>query len=276
MRWTIGLAGSCAGGTWAFIDEGNTNKRVHPGLASKSGIVAAFLAREGITGPSQILEAEWGGFYTTFLKGGEFFPEHATRGLGSEWEIRHAGFKPYASCRRIHSSLDTVFVVMQKYGVKASDVRRITIHGNRIHERQLSKFPVRTILEAQFSLPYTLAAALLFGSAGLEQYTDAALKRPEIAPLAEKIGVRFDASVSDHGEPRLEFELADGRVLSEIVTVPKGHPKNPLTADEVARKFRGNAGLVLPESQVQEAEAAILSIERMNDVTELVKLLTPR
>jgi 2-methylcitrate dehydratase PrpD len=275
LRWTLGIAGSSASGTWAFIGEGNTNKRVHPGLASKSGVTAAFLAREGITGPSQILEAEWGGFYRTYLHGAPFFPEHAAGELGSRWEIRHAGFKPYASCRRIHSSLDAVFAAMKKHDLKPEQVRRITIWGNSIHTRQLSKFPVSTVLEAQFSLQYTVAAALLTGTAGLDQYSEAALRRPEITPLAQRVDVKLDPSLWDHGEPRLEFELADGRVLSETVSVPRGHPDNPLTGDELARKFRGNAGLVFGESQVQALQSAIENVDRLPNVKQLVALLTP-
>lgn len=271
----IGIAGSCAAGTWAFNEDKSTNKRIHPGLASKSGVVAAFLAKEGITGPSQLFEADWGGFYKVYLHGGPSFPEHVIGELGKRWEILNAGFKPYSSCRRIHSSVDVAFVVMQKHGVKAEQVRRITIYGNRIHEKQLGGYPVRTVLEAQFSLPYTVAAALLYKSAGLDQYTEAALRRPEITPLAEKVQVKFDPSISDHGEPRLEFELNDGRTITEIVTVPKGHPRNPLTPEEVIHKFTANASLSLGESQAKAALAMIQDIEKLRNVNELVQLLIP-
>ncbi len=275
MAWTLGLAASCASGTWAFIDEATTNKRAHPGFASKSGVVAAFLAREGISGPGNAFEAEWGGFYPTYLRGGPFFPEHATAGLGSHWEIRHAGFKPYASCRRIHSSLDAVFEVMKKHGVSAAQVHRITIWGNNIHTRQLAKFPVQTVLEAQFSLPYTVAAALLSGSGGLEQYTEAALKRRQVAELAQRVNVKLDPNLWDHGEPRLDFEMTDGRTISETVSVPTGHPKNPVMPDALERKFRGNASLVLPESRAAQIVSMIGAIDDLADVNELVRLLAP-
>jgi 2-methylcitrate dehydratase PrpD len=275
MASAIGIAGSCVGGTWAFNEEGNTIKRVHPGLASKSGVVAAFLAREGITGPSRILEAEWGGFYGTHLQGERYFPDHVTGGLGSDWQILHAGFKPYSSCRRIHSPLDSLFLVMRTHGVKPDAVRRITVWGNHIHQRQLAKYPVTTVLEAQFSLPYTLASALLTGSAGLDQYTEVALRRPEVPPLAERVEVRLDPSIAETGEPRLEFELADGRILSETVHVPKGHPENPLSADEVETKLRTNARLVLPEKQAEALERTLGRLEALPNAAELAGLLTP-
>lgn len=275
MTSAIGIAGSTAAGTWAFIDEGNTVKRVHPGLAAKSGVVAAFLAREGITGPGGLLEADWGGFYRTYLQGEPYYPDHVIGRLGSDWQILHAGFKPYASCRRIHSPLDALFVVMQKHGLKPEQVKSITVNGNEIHERQLSRFPVNTVLEAQFSLPYTLAAALVTGSAGLDQYTLAAIKRAEIAPLAERVTVRRDPSIAETGEPRLEFALNDGRILIETVHVPKGHPKNPLTLEELTTKFRTNAGLVLPGEKVAGLTDAMIHLEELPDVRPLVASLDP-
>lgn len=274
IKWAIGIAGSCASGTWAFNEEGNTSKRVHPGIAAKSGVIAAYLAQAGITGPSRILEADWGGFYNTHLWGEPWYPEHVTEALGHDWQILNAGFKPYASCRRVHSPIDALLLVMKNHGLTADQVSRITVNGNAIHERQLSRFPVTSVLEAQFSLPYTLASALLTGSAGLDQYTEAALRRPEITPVAERVKVVRDPAISETEEPRLEFELNDGRKLVETVHVPKGHPKNPLTPQELAEKFHVNAALVLPESEVATLERAAWSLETMPDVNHLVKLLS--
>ncbi|WP_417725686.1 MmgE/PrpD family protein [Salipiger sp.] len=273
LRNAIGIAASSAGGTWAFIDEGNTNKRVHPGLASRCGVAAAFLAREGITGPSRVLEADWGGFYGTFLQGEAWYPEHVIRGLGSEWEILHAGFKPYASCRRIHSSLDALFEAARKHGLAYDDVKAITINGHHLHKRQLSKFPVSTVLEAQFSLPYTLSAALKAGSGGLDLYRPEAMANPEVALLARNVSIEIDPDLPETGEPRLDFALADGRVVSERVEVPKGHPKNPLTPAELMTKLRTNAALYLPPERVAALSAALAGLDQVPDVSALTGLM---
>lgn len=275
IRWAIGIAASSAGGTWAFIDEGNTNKRVHPGLASRCGVAAAYLAREGITGPSRVLEADWGGFYGTFLQGEEWYPDHVTRGLGTEWEILHAGFKPYASCRRIHSSLDALFEAARKHGLSHGDVKAITINGHHLHKRQLSKFPVSTVLEAQFSLPYTLSAALQAGSGGLDLYRPEALVDPVVAVLARNVHIEIDPDLPETGEPRLDITLADGRVVSETVKVPKGHPKNPLTPDELMTKLRTNATLYLSAERVEALCDALEGLDRLPDVSALTELMVP-
>jgi 2-methylcitrate dehydratase PrpD len=275
MIWSIGLAGSTASGTWAFNAESSTNKRVHPGLASKSGIVAAYLAREGITGPARLFEAEWGGFYGTYLQGERWYPQHVTDGLGSDWQILHAGFKFHASCRRMHSSLDAFFAVVKKHHFQAEQIGRITVRGNHLHKRQLSRFPVNSLLEAQFSLPYAIAAALVSGSSGLDQFTEAAIRRAEIAPLAERICIEIDEALPETGEPTLVFELTDGRVLRETVPVPTGHPSNPLSEEDLTNKFKGNAGLALPAENVEALQAQLLYLENVSSLQTIIRLLTP-
>jgi 2-methylcitrate dehydratase PrpD len=275
LQSAIGIAGSMAAGTWAFIDQGNTVKRVHPGLASKNGVVAAYLAREGITGPGRILEADWGGFYSTHLQGDPTYPNHVTGGLGEDWQILHAGFKPYASCRRIHSSLDALFEVIRKHGLTADEVLSITVHGHALHKRQLSKFPVATVLEAQFSLPYTLAAALTHRSGGLDLYRLDALDQPDVTRLARTVRVELDPDLPETGEPRLELALNDGTILNETVHVPKGHPKNPLTVDELWTKFRTNAGLVYGERNTAALVKALGNLAELPDASVLNTLLGP-
>jgi 2-methylcitrate dehydratase PrpD len=273
LQAALGIAGSMASGTWAFLDEGNTIKRVHPGLAAKSGVIAAYLAREGITGPSRILEADWGGFYNCHLPGEPVYPDHVTGNLGSDWQILHAGFKPYASCRRIHSSLDALFEMVRKHDLTVGDVQAITVHGHALHKRQLSKFPVSTVLEAQFSLPYTLSAALTDGSGGLDLYRIDQLDRPEVARLARRVTVVIDPALAETGEPRVEFTLTDGRTVSETVHVPKGHPKNPLSVDELWTKFRTNAGLVYGDAHTAQLTEVLGDLAALPDVRQLSDLL---
>jgi 2-methylcitrate dehydratase PrpD len=275
MTWAIGLAGSSAAGTWAFNVDSSTNKRVHPGLASRSGVAAAYLASEGISGPARLFEADWGGFYATHLQGERWYPRHVTGGLGSNWQILHAGFKPHAACRRLHSSLDAVFAVVKKHGLRADRLSRITVRGNHLHQRQLSRFPVETVLQAQFSLPYAVAAALISGSSGLDQFTEEAIRRAEIAPLAKKISIEVDDALPETGEPTLVFELSDGRSIRETVRVPAGHPENPMSTEDLVKKLAGNIRLALPEAKAHALEAQLLDLENLPDLNAMMRLMSP-
>jgi 2-methylcitrate dehydratase PrpD len=274
LQWSLGLAGSNAGGTWAFIPEGAMSKRVHPGFAAQSGVVSAFLAANGISGPESIFETPWGGFYPTYV-GEVAQPAKATEGLGSDFRIRLVGIKPYAACRGAHSSIEAALALRNEDGVRPENMKRITVRGSTTHHKQLGKQAVRTVLDAQFSLPYAIAVALSTGGAMLDQYTAEALLRPEILALARRIDVLVDSAVADGAEPFLDAELIDGRVVTKHIATARGDYKNPLSETEVRSKFRSTAGMAMTAEQVDRLEHSILSVGDSASLNELAKLLVP-
>jgi len=274
LQWAIGYAGSNAGGTWAFIPEGAMSKRVHPGFAAQNGVMAAYLAASGVTAPESIFEAEWGGYYPTYV-GDKATPASATEGLGTDFRIRQVGFKPYAACRGIHSSIDVVLDLRQTHKVQAADVTRVTVRGSRTHVKQLGKQVVQTALDAQMSLPYSIAAALETGGAMLDQYTTEALQRPSVMALAQRVSVIHDASVADGAEPHVDFELKDGRHLSARVLVARGDHANPLSEADLVDKFRTTARQAFDTAHVARIEAAVRDIARSDNVRTLDELMRP-
>jgi 2-methylcitrate dehydratase PrpD len=274
LQWALGYAGSNAGGTWAFIPEGAMSKRVHPGFAGQTGVVSAYLAASGVTAPESIFEAEWGGYYSTYVPG-KATAESATEGLGTDFRIRRVGFKPYAACRGIHSSVDAVLAMRDKHHVKAADVANVVVRGSRTHVRQLSKQAVHTALDAQMSLPYSIAVALETGGAMLDQYTAEALRRPGIAALAQRVTVVHEPSVADGEEPYVDVELTNGQRLTDRVAVARGAHTNPLSESELAAKFRTTAGLVFDAAHVARLEKAVRTIARSDNVRTLDELMRP-
>ena len=274
IQWALGYAGSSAGGTWAFIPEGAMSKRVHPGFAAQSGVVSAYLAASGVTAPETIFEAEWGGYYSTYVPG-KATPENATAGLGTEFRIKHVGFKPYAACRGIHSSVDVVLAMRERHHVKAADVANVVVRGSRTHVKQLGKQAVQTALDAQMSLPYSIAAALETGGAMLDQYTAEALRRPSIAALAQRVTVVHEPAVADGEEPYVDVELKNGERLSDRVTVARGDHTNPLSEAELVSKFRTTAGLVFDAAHVSRLENAVRDIAKSDNVRALDELMRP-
>ena len=274
MQWAIGYAGCNAGGTWAFIPEGAMSKRVHPGFAAQTGVMSAFLAANGVTAPATIFEAEWGGYYSSYMPGAVPM-EDAVKDLGVDFRIRLVGFKPYAACQGIHSSLDVVLGMRREQGVRADDVARVTVRGSRTHVKQLAKQHVQTLLDAQMSLPYSIATALISGGAMLDQYTKEALLRPEVNDLALRVTVVHESSVANGEEPYVDVELTDGRLLSGRMRVARGDYTNPLSEIEVREKFRAVSGLVFSKDRVARIEEVVSNIEEMKDAGELISLLLP-
>jgi len=275
LQWALGLAGSNAGGTWAFIPEGAMSKRVHPGFAAQSGVMSAYLAANGISGPESIFETPWGGFFPTYV-GDQAQPAKAVDGLAEDFRIRLVGIKPYAACRGAHSSIEAALALRNEDGVSPENIQRITVRGSTTHHKQLRKQEVRTILDAQFSLPYAISVALSTGGAMLDQYTAEALLRPEILALARRIDVVVDSAVADGAEPFLDAELTDGRVLTKHVATARGDYKNPLSEEEVRSKFRTTAGMAIASDQVDKLEQSILHVADSSNLDELAKLLVPQ
>jgi len=274
LQWAIGYAGCNAGGTWAFIPEGAMSKRVHPGFAAQTGVMSAYLAASGVTAPESLFEAEWGGYYATYVPG-KATPGRATEGLGSDFRIRLVGFKPYAACRGIHSSLDIILALRKTRRLQASDVASVKVRGSRTHVKQLGKQAVQTALDAQMSLPYSIAVALETGGAMIDQYTPEALRRPSVLELARRVTVTHEPSVADGAEPYVDVELKNGERLTERVEIARGDCENPLSEAELVAKFRTTAGLVFDAGHVARIERAVRDIEKSANVRPLEELMRP-
>ena len=275
MQWALGYAGSNTGGTWAFIPDGAMSKRVHPGFAAQNGVIAAYLGAHGASGPTEIFETEWGGFFSTY-GGSAATPERALENLGTDYRMRMVGIKPYAACRGVHSGIDATLALRNEHGIAAADVARITVRGNALHLKQLGKQNIATMLDAQFSLPYGIAVALTTGGAMIDQYTPAALQRPAILELARRIEVVIDAAVEEGAQPFVDAHLRDGRVITKRVAVASGDRSNPLSPEALKTKFRTAAGETLDAAQLDELEQALARTETMADAGELAALLVPR
>ena len=111
----LGIAGSYMGGVWAFMNDGAMTKRMHPGKAAETGVAAAYLAQAGMTGPSYILESEWGGFFATYC-GPHAQPERLLEQLGESNAIALTGIKPYACCRASHGAIDALLHLRAEHG----------------------------------------------------------------------------------------------------------------------------------------------------------------
>ena len=109
-RHALGIAGSYSSGNWSFLADGAMTKRLHPGHAAASGLMAAGLARAGMTGPAAVFESEWGGFLATY-GGAAADPAALTAGLGAAWRIHRSSIKPYASCRGTHAAVEAALAL---------------------------------------------------------------------------------------------------------------------------------------------------------------------
>lgn len=272
----LGVAGSFASGGMEYLEDGSWVKRVHAGWAGHAGAVAAALARGGFTGPATILEGRFG-FYRTFL---DAEPDPAPFGtLGRDWETPGIGFKPYPCCHLNHAYLDCALDLRRAHGLVPDEVAAVECRVAAgqvpiVCEPREAKLRPRTSYEAQFSLPYSVASALLDGRVDLDSYTDERLGEPDRLALAARVTHAIDPdSTFPRGFPGwIRIHLADGRVLEARSPDGRGSLARPLPREAILDKFRANAGRALPAPQVAELERVVLALETLPDVRTLTAL----
>jgi 2-methylcitrate dehydratase PrpD len=271
--WTtasaLGLAGTQSAGLWAFNADGAMSKRLHPGRAAQAGVVAALLAGRGFHGPRQILETQDGGFL--IATSDDPRPAEATRGLGREWRMEGACFKPYSCCGSNHAAIDAALDLKRENGFSAADVDRVVVGISRVVERQTG-FPYRqsTVLNAQMSIRYNIAVALIDDNALLPQFTAERVADPALNAFIAKVDVEVDPEMDAVYPARyagiVTIHLKDGRTLRKRVDFSKGMPENRMSGAEVEAKF-----LSLATAAVGEREAAAL-LPALNDAFDAPNL----
>jgi 2-methylcitrate dehydratase PrpD len=266
----LGLAGSYVGGTWAFMADGAMSKRVHPGKSAETGLTAAVLARCGVTGPREVLDAAWGGLFETYVPG-QADAQAPLKDLGEGYRIMNKGVKPYPVCWGINSAADSMLALRSEHGLTAANVRRVRVVLSEMSRRMIGTKRVDTVLDAQMSVAYALAWILLRGRLTLDEFATEALQDPAVRPLMAKIDLEVDPAA--HGERQtVEVETTDGRHVSSRVEIPRGHWEAPLSDGELREKF---FALATPALGSRAAAAAVLvdRIEAPGALPELVALL---
>ncbi|MHB8732594.1 MAG: MmgE/PrpD family protein [bacterium] len=270
----IGIAGSFTGGLWAFIRDGAMTKRLHPGKAAENGVLAAYLAEQGFTGPSEILEAPWGGFLSTY-DAGPSDPAAVTADLGRRYLIMRSGIKPFACCAAIHAPLGVFQDLLVSHNVSSDQVARVTVRGTAYAVRQLGKHDVETTLDAQMSLPYSFAVALRTGRAGRDEYGEPLLRDPAVRALASRVALVEDPAFTEETPKVVEIETADGRRFTGSQEFPRGHARNPLNAADVEAKFMSLASPVLGARGAARVREIVGGLEAEPSLGALLEAVTP-
>ena len=281
MAQALGIAGSQAAGSMEFLATGAWTKRFHPGWAAHNGLIAAALAREGFTGPDTIIEGQ-AGFAQAYSQAPR--PERVTQGLGTSFEILATAVKPHACCRYMQAPIDAILELVRTHHIAADDVAQVTLGVLDtafpiICEPAAIKYAPRSVVDAQFSMPFGAAVALLFRRASLAEFTPEMVAAPRVRALMQRVSHARDPEL-ERSFPRqwrawAAIELHDGRQVSTTVRYPKGDPQNPLSWDELLAKYRELGRSVLPEDRLDELSQRVRALESAPDVAPLWRLLRP-
>lgn len=263
----FGIALSQAAGSLQFLENGAWTKRFQVGAAAMAGLTAATLAARGYVGAAQALEGRHG-FLRGYAPAAE--PDRALRGLGERWETMRIAVKPYPACRYTHAAMDAIIGLRNEHGIRPADVRRLVAglpeKGILLTGRPLdAKRRPKSIVDGQFSMPFTAAVALLRGGLSWDDY-EPCLQDPEVMALAARVEVENDPEVEaafpDAMAGSALIELANGRTVHAFVGRPKGEPETFPSADELRAKLRSLVLPVLGEGGEAALFRAVVELEQ--------------
>ena len=243
-------------------------KSVSVGNAARNGLWSALLAEKGFDGPTEPLAGRQG-FYNAL--GDEPNLALVTDGLGDTFEIMATSYKPYPCGFVIHPVLDCVLDWRRDH--PGAEVTRVVVRGNPLLTHRTDRPDISTGRESQVSVQHAVAAALVHGAAGLEQFTDACVTDPRVQALRRKVEVVRDPSFSTIAAA-VDITTADGAVhrLSQIAA--RGSDVNPMSDRDLEQKLKtAAAGLNLDAAPLIDA---IWALETSTDVSRLAALAVPK
>ncbi len=243
LRDALGIAASFASGTTEFSRSGGMSKRLHAGRAAEGGLTAAYLAADGVTGPTDGLDGRYG-FCHIFTTAPRI--PLLTEGLGRRWMIDEITVKPYAACSDVHPLIDAA-LELRADGVDPERIVAIEAEVPTKAAEQNALDGTASVMAAQYSGPFNIAAAFVADPADPATYGGDRITDPRLAALQAKV-VRFapcdefDATYAWKLGGRLRVRTDDGAVRERTIVGQRGSMHRPLTDDELQRKLRRVAG----------------------------------
>jgi 2-methylcitrate dehydratase PrpD len=244
-------------------------KSVSVGNAARNGLWSALLAAKGFAGPAEPLAGRQG-FYDAL--GDEPDLALVTDGLGDSFEIMATSYKPYPCGFVIHPVLDCVLDWRRDH--PDVEVTRVVVRGNPLLAHRTDRPEISTGRESQVSVQHAVAAALVHGKAGIDQFTDACVNDPRVNALRRTVEVVRDETFSTIAAA-VEITSADGAVHRLAQSAARGSDVNPMSDADLEQKLRTVASSWNPKADVEPLIDAVWSLDKSDDVSGLASLAVP-
>jgi 2-methylcitrate dehydratase PrpD len=266
--WALGNAATQSAGLCECL--GWPAKSVSVGNAARNGLFSALLAEKGFSGPPEPIAGAQG-----FLAAMGEPPNWAalTDGLGKTWEVNDNSLKPYPAGFVIHPLLDCALDWRHQHPGEA--VERVAVRGNPLLLQRTDRPNIDTGRESQVSLQHAVAAALVLGKAGLDQFTDACVNDPIVKEMRGKFEVAGDPAISTTAV-EMDFWTKDGKKHSVSTKAARGSSANPLKDSEIEQKLLDEAKSWRPAHDIKPLIEAVWALDRSGDVSTLAAMTVPR
>ncbi len=273
FRSALGIAASKSSGIRSNF--GTMTKAYHAGMAAFNGTTASILARLGVNASENAIEGQ-DGFVQAFAAG-EL--KSSLANLGQPWDIVTPGlvFKRYPCCSGAHPALDCVLQMLKETPFTADEVSSIHVGVSLLGPRELVCHSPTTVAEARFSMEYALAVAVVYGKAGLAQYTPEAMNDVRVKRLVPRISMEIDSELAALGfigtaPAKLRITLEDGRTLEGRCDLATGNPEKPLSDSDLTSKFMECASRVLEPTRSRKLLDMLFSLDEIEDINLIADL----
>ena len=285
MLNAMGIAYTQAAGEWQGLIDGALTVRVEHGFVAEAAIKSVLLAQKGITGAKNILQGEKG-FYNAFAPQPRL--DRLTFELGKRFEGVNTSIKPYPCCKFAHAAIYATINLVQENDIRPQDVAQIDVGVGKwsyeiICEPEELKRNPQNIVDCQFSLPYTVAASIVNRRVFIQDFTPEAIARPDVRQIMGKVRMRIapEATPPDNrfvGGAIVTIKTKGGKEHTKMVHYVKGHPKNPMTIDDMVEKFRAClpfSATPISGDRMNEIVRTVANLEQVDDVAVIARLLAP-
>lgn len=255
---------------------------IRDSFGAKAGVLSALLAKDGIRGFDEPLEGKFG-LFNLYAKG-NYNPDILLKDLGTVFESAAISFKAWPSCRGTHPYIEAVLSIAEENNIKAADIESVkVIVGEKSINRRLceplEKKQHPTVgIDAKFSIPFTVATALIYGEVTLDHFTPRALKNADVLNMAEKVTYETDSNEArrESVEGYAEIRLKNGEVKSKRIEFAYGHPRNPIDDTSLIAKFvncASHAVKYFSDDALKKIMDMVMRLEDLRDVRELMSEL---
>lgn len=268
LVWALGAAATQSSGLCECL--GTAAKSASVGNSARNGLWSALLAKDGFDGPAEPINGVQG-FYNAMSVPPEL--SLVTNGLGESWEIMETTYKPYPCGFVINPVLDCV--LDWRHENPNASVTRVVVRGNPLLGQRADRPHISTGRESQVSVQHAVAAALLTGKAGVEQFSDVCVPDPEIAALRSKVEVLRDPAFPTIAAA-VDITTLDGQVHSLSQPAARGSELNPMSDRDLESKLRTAAAGWSPRHDIEPLIDAVWALDTSGNASDLSKLAVPR
>jgi 2-methylcitrate dehydratase PrpD len=243
------------------------------------GIIAAKMAEKGFNGPTDIYEGI-DGILHAYSHKDQYDKGIITRDLGNKWEFTSSSIKVYPCCRYSGGHLDACLEIVEKHKPDPEKIKKILVRSSKYTIRLLAearKWDPKNVVDLQFSMPYQAAIAFVRGRVGVQEFTEESLRDK----LAQKLMKLVEVVVDEEFERRypkqyssaVTVTMKDGIEYTAVVDNPKGDKRNPVSHQDVEKKFRDlTVPVIGDEARVMKIIAYVNQLDKSGDIAELIDL----